>query len=409
MRSSIKIIFVFIAMCLLSGCLFGCNDKGEVVESVETTEATEAAEFELTLAKLSEYVIVIPQDSEEGMNTAAYSLQRAVESTIGKKLDIVTDEQTFECEILVGLTNRAETREFYENVRHYDTGYALVGKKILILGHTKSTAHDSVLHFKSDILSNAPATGAIMSADDLKHLSDEERNEEYEWYEQSKADFYSPLLEGVTVNAIGDSYFNYSKMDKSQVWISLLAKKYDMNMNNYGKGGSTVSNYNPQTPMCERYTSMPSNNANIVLIEGGANDIAKYTPIGDVDSADTKTFSGALNVIIDGVQERYPNAMIVCITTWNIYDGFYDEGTLNYMEYANAMEAVAERQGVYFIPAYDTEVSGVDMSNVVFRRKYCMSSNDTHHLNEKGMKLVMHSFEKILAEYYQDFLGKKSA
>ena len=41
-------------------------------------------------------------------------------------------------------------------------------------------------------------------------------------------------------------------MDKKDVWLSLLAKKYGMRMNNYGKGGSTVSNHNGNAPMCER-------------------------------------------------------------------------------------------------------------------------------------------------------------
>ena len=194
-------------------------------------------------------------------------------------------------------------------------------------------------------------------------------------------------------------------MDKSQVWLSLLAEKYNMQMNNYGQGGSTVSNYAPNAPMCDRYKDMFATKADIVLIEGGANDIACHTPVGEVDSSDTATFSGALNVMIDGIQERFPNAMIVCITMWNIYDGFYDNGTINYMEYANAMEDVAERQGVYFIPAYDTSITGVNMCNPAFRSKYCMSLNDAHHLNEEGMKLVMPYFEKILAQYYQDFLG----
>ena len=409
MKNIFRILALAISLCLLLSCFFSCSDKNGAEGVTDATEATEASEFQLTLEMLANYVIVIPKSDEETMKNPANSLQRVIEQYTGNKLNIVTDDQVSKYEILIGPADRAETEEFYKNVRHYDMGYALVGKKILILGHTKSTASESVLYFKSDILYEAPTAGAIMTAADLKHLSDDARNDEYEWYEQSKADFYSPLLEGVTVNAIGDSYFNYSKMDKSQVWLSLLANKYNMQMNNYGIGGSTVSNYDPRTPMCERYTNMFSKDADIILIEGGANDVSRHTPIGELDSLDTKTFTGALNVIIDGVQERYPDAMIVCITTWNIYEGFYDEGTIHYMEYANAMEVVAERQGVYFIPAYDTSLTGVDMSSPSFRKKYCMSSSDTHHLNAEGMKMVMPFFEKIIAEYYEDFLSKKNA
>ena len=104
-------------------------------------------------------------------------------------------------------------RNFYDDVRHYDTGYALVGKTVIIIGHTAATASDSVMLFKADIIDGAePMSSVIMNDSDVKHLSDKELNDKYEFYEQSKAEFYSPLLEGVSINAIGDSYFNYSKM-----------------------------------------------------------------------------------------------------------------------------------------------------------------------------------------------------
>ena len=46
------------------------------------------------------------------------------------------------------------------------------------------------------------------------------------------------------------------------------------------------------------------------------------------------------------------------------------------------------------------------MRNSAFRAKYCMNINDAHHFNEEEIKYVMPCFERILAEYYQDFLSK---
>ena len=406
MKRIIRALSLLIVLCIISGAVVGCNKENK--EPEVTSDISENAEFELTLERLSEYVIVVPSEAEENMNSAATSLQSIIEKFTKKKLDIVKDDQVFEYEILIGLADREETRDFYTNVRHYDTGYALVGKKVLIIGRTNNAAGDSVMLFKMDILDRSSSSSVLMRVTDKKLYSDKELNDKYEWYEQSRNEYYSSALEGVTINAIGDSYFNYSKMDKKEVWLSLLAEKYNMQMNNYGKGGSTVSNYvTNKNPMCDRYKDMFVNEADIILIEGGANDITVYTPIGDVDSNDEATFSGALNVMIDGIQERYPNAMIVCITMWNIYDGFYKSDTIPYIEYANAMERVAERQGVYFIAAYDTEISGVDMSSMYFRSKYCMRQNDSHHLNAEGMKIAMAHFEKVIAEYYEDFLSKK--
>ena len=50
-------------------------------------------------------------------------------------------------------------------------------------------------------------------------------------------DYYAPVLEGVTVNAIGDSYFAGNGLNPDDIWLSLIAKKYGMTMNNYGKNG----------------------------------------------------------------------------------------------------------------------------------------------------------------------------
>ena len=225
------------------------------------------------------------------------------------------------------------------------------------------------------------------------------------WTEQSKQNYYNTILESLTINALGDSYFAGQGIGTDSVWLGLLAKKYGMNMNNYGIGGSTVSDYTNNNPMCIRYTQMADNNPNIVLIEGGRNDFNNQVPIGTVESTDTKTFSGALNVIVDGVQKKYPSAMIVIISSWNYPN--QNSKTILREDYVNAMKAIAEAQGTYFIDASDSAVMGVDMSSLAFRTKYSIASNDVSHLNADGMKLVMPKFEKILARLYADFLSKK--
>ncbi len=214
-------------------------------------------------------------------------------------------------------------------------------------------------------------------------------------------------LHGLTINAIGDSYFEGQGLPKDKVWLSLLAEKYDINMNNYGMGGSTVSDYVNQNPMCKRYSQMTDNSPDIVLLEGGRNDYMQKVPLGSVESTNTKTFMGALNVTIDGLQAKYPDAMIVCITNWNFNNTSTHDSPYGGSEvYANAMKMVAQRQGVYCIMANDPAISGVDVSRADFRAQYCLTPGDVSHLNEEGMKLVMPKFEAILTEYYKDFLSK---
>ena len=67
-------------------------------------------------------------------------------------------------------------------------------------------------------------------------------------------------------------------------------------------------------------------------------------------------------------------------------------------DYANAMEAVAQKQGVYFIRACDPAVSGIDMQDEDFRAKYCLKHDDISHLNAAGMKIALSNFEKLIAD-----------
>lgn len=225
------------------------------------------------------------------------------------------------------------------------------------------------------------------------------------WIEDSKKEYYETALEGLTVNALGDSYFAGNGLQENFIWLNLMAKKYGMEMNNYGINGSMVSNsiakYNP---MSDRYSDMADNSPDIVLVEGGKNDFNNQIAIGSVDSTDKATYSGALNVIINGLKEKYPEAMIVCITPWNFKDKIGFE--LTYKDYSDAMLAVAEKQGVYCIEASNPEVSGVDMMSTVFRSENCMDVNDVSHLNLDGMKIAMTHFEKIIAEYWKEFQSK---
>ena len=410
MKKFLKTFALFLAFCQLSLCFASCASKETEGES-ESECVTEAeTAFEFNKATLASYVIVIPSDSDEDMTSVAKMLGRMIESEIGVSLEIRPDTYgETELEILVGPTNREETQESYKGLKHFDSGYALVGKKLLIIGYVRDAVEEAILLFHANVLYKK-ADGVVLMTEDDKTIfkGDADKTKIYEWISESSENYYASVLEGLTVNAIGDSYFNYSKLDTKWVWISLMAEKYGMNMNNYGKGGSTVTNgIEPSNPMCERYVNMANNNADIILVEGGANDLAKNVEIGEIDSYDVATFTGALNVMIEGIKEKYPNSMVVCITSWNLPEG-YKDSKISYIEYSDAMEAVAERQGVYFIKACDPEVSGIDMQNSYFRSRYSMSANDANHLNFDGMKIAMSHFEKILAEYYEDFLSKNN-
>ncbi|MBQ7384209.1 MAG: SGNH/GDSL hydrolase family protein, partial [Clostridia bacterium] len=132
----------------------------------------------------------------------------------------------------------------------------------------------------------------------------------FTWLESTKETSYYADLEGLTINFLGDSYFEGHNMTNKHmyVWPAMLAQKYEMNFVNHGWNGSTVSAYaTEKNPMVNRYVNLPDNDPDIVIIEGGRNDFSQKVPMGTNGSTNKNTFKGALNVLISGVQEKYPD------------------------------------------------------------------------------------------------------
>ena len=249
MKNLLKISAVLLVLCQLIFCFSSCGiDKiiglvagGNETESESENETTPT--LEPTKETLADYVIVVPADTDEDMTDAAETLQRMIEKSVGVKLEIKKDtEAEVEYEILVGPTNRAEAQEFYKNVKQYDSGYARVGTKLLIVGRLNDKVADVALVFHATVLSPAGKSDVLLEDGAKEIFSDNAMNVLYDWIQQSTAKYYNPVLEGLTINALGDSYFEGAGLDSQYVWLNLLASKYDINMNNYGKGGSTVTN-----------------------------------------------------------------------------------------------------------------------------------------------------------------------
>ncbi|MBQ7384535.1 MAG: SGNH/GDSL hydrolase family protein [Clostridia bacterium] len=212
-----------------------------------------------------------------------------------------------------------------------------------------------------------------------------------DWLAESKGKTNYTCLEGKTINFLGDSYFEGDGIDKRWTWPALLGQKYNMSFVNHGMGGTTIANVNSNS-MVNRYTKLPDNNPDIVIIEGGRNDFNNNVPIGNNTDTDTTTFKGGLNKLIDGVKEKYPNALIICVTPW-----YYHQN----LPYGNAMIELCQYKGVLCFNAMDRAATGVDVTDSNFLKNYTNNGNSISHLNIEGMKLVFPAFEKFIAEQYE--------
>ncbi len=226
---------------------------------------------------------------------------------------------------------------------------------------------------------------------------DEEKNErkEYEDFVNSikNANKY-PDLRGIKLNIIGDSYFAGDKLGSEYVWPALLAAGYEMTFNNYGKNGSTISDYvTTNNPMVQRYTQMIDNDPDIVIFEGGKNDYNKNVPID--------RFSADVERLIVGLRVKYPNATLICVTPWKVAGTNGIGKTVG--DYSEALKSTCQRLGVSCFDASDPANLGgiVDMTNAEFRAEYSQTPNDVSHLNAKGHRLVLQYFEKFIGEKFK--------
>ena len=159
--------------------------------------------------------------------------------------------------------------------------------------------------------------------------------------------------------------------------------------------------------MVNRLDSLPAK-TDIILFEGGANDRGAGVPLGeDIDSRDIYTYTGAVNYVIDKLQEKYPNALLICITPWKVDNADPEKGLLSITAYAKRMIDICEHRGVVCFDATNQRVTGVFMNDEAFRMNYCWSKTDVHHLNPEGMKRVFPAFEKFIGEEYTKFLSSK--
>ena len=407
-----KIATLFLALCMLLPSFIACTTGPEeetteapaVETTVEETVAPVPTGIILASNGTSDYVIVRPSECQSFIVEAMTELRKAVESKysvaikpqddwvkgIGKGDAYISEAP----EILIGETNRKESIEVLATLQSGEYAIRVSGNKLVLIGTTDYLTGLAVQEFVKFVNESASTTELAVSNDYSVLKSQEDFNK---------------LLAGITMYAMGDSYFGGSSLGKEGTWVNLLGEKYGMDYVNYGIGGSTMSDYvTDKNPMVLRYTRMAKGDADIILLEGGRNDRSNKVPIGDLDSRDSKTFMGCINIMLDGMLKTYPNALIILITPWNHTGKVADTGLCN-VDYANAMRKLAQHRNdkrIVCLYAADPSLVGVDMNDASFRAKYCIKPDDVSHLNLDGMKMVLPFMEQFIASEYAKFKGQ---
>lgn len=158
------LLFVFFSVC-------GCEGKANPNDK-ETSETG----FALTKENLSEYKIVIPDRCDDAVRNIATQLKSRIISLSGAEAEIKSDfvaegSDTYresEYEFLVGYVNRTAVAELYSDVRENDSGYAMIDKKVILIGRNAETLKNSYTLFAREVLQNAETKDVLMRSGEQK-------------------------------------------------------------------------------------------------------------------------------------------------------------------------------------------------------------------------------------------------
>ena len=222
---------------------------------------------------------------------------------------------------------------------------------------------------------------------------------------------YTDQFAGKKMTCVGDSITAGSGTTKTY-WSIIDETLKPLSMTGMGVGGSCVSatsDYGTSnSPLIRRYTSIPE--SDIITIYMGTNDYGHETPMGTIDDMEDKSFYGALNVIIPGIQKAHPDAQLVWITPTHRY-GFGTSKilgtkfTYDYLpngrgyslgDYVDVIKEVCEK---YSVPVIDLfALSGMDPSLSEVRSTYMP---DGLHPNAAGHEKIA----AIIIDALKDIVG----
>ena len=202
----------------------------------------------------------------------------------------------------------------------------------------------------------------------------------------------SSKLYGKKIGFLGDSYIannNWHKIEGDNIepytytWAYKIAKKYNMEYNNYGINGSAITKVRNSVPSFrDRYADM-KNDLDYVVIVGGRNDFNLQV---DIDE-----FKTLLNGMLLGLIAKYPSAKMCFFTPWCASKA---SETFSQEDYVNA---IIEICGKNSIPVFDSyHKGGMYMHQKSFRAIYSQGESDVSHLNDLGHDLFIDKAESFI-------------
>lgn len=211
----------------------------------------------------------------------------------------------------------------------------------------------------------------VMTVDEVNKLIDAKINQGREF------DKITNYLKGKVLSVTGDSEAAGHSIGKQNSYGNLIAARNGMTINNYAINGRKLIT-ETETSLVDTYQEIALN-SDYILVQIGYND--PFNAEIDDNSQDKTTFKGAFNVLVQGLQSRYPTAKIGFIEPYYFRDTslkpraawikerceFYHiqciDGTAN-----SGLRYDFKEQAVYFIDAVHLTILGHERMSYIYEQ-----------------------------------------
>ena len=206
--------------------------------------------------------------------------------------------------------------------------------------------------------------------------------------------------EGITPSDKASAFFPKGNLqDVNNTYWKLVQNALGMNLEtNNSYSSSTVTTPNMQyTSFCDENRLNSLGNPDLVIIEGGTNDIYTGKDSSNIDSFDilnydTTKFTDAYAYVIRNIQNKYPWAKIICITPCFIVNNeTYNRPNCTYQRINDICDNIITLCKHLGATPIDLRTSGINMGNIL------NTTVDGLHWNMIGHNLVANLIlEKLL-------------
>ena len=233
----------------------------------------------------------------------------------------------------------------------------------------------------------------------------------------TKKQTYCALGDSITYGFIPRNYPGHPGQLES--YAALAAKMLGMELENHGISDSTIANLPENTPMCRRYVEM-SDDADLVTVTGGTNDVRLGVELGRMEDRGSDTFYGAWHTLLQGLKEKYNPARtgketkIVVLTPIKLLNAAKshlpntDENNAQVLyQWDEWIQAIKEVAAYYSLPVVDMHnLSGINPhlgrtikgTHPEYQGYYSPLISDGTHPTCEGAQLMANTLVKFLKQ-----------